>query len=176
MKTMADELAFLRNVTSHLPEDWSDEQRDIYIQHVLAQWRKHQEHSRDEEELLNKYLSTIKQHFKSQSPELYDFNQWPINENLLNMIKRDSLDPEIVKQVRQNIIQKSRKSVTFLLCRLNHQVYIHFLFFRNHFVSYSSMKLLISSNGVLTTDWNYIVLIQWINTVLFSITSGLMNV
>jgi hypothetical protein len=94
-----EEQSFLKHVTSHLPSDWSDERRDIYVQNVLASWRKHREHSREEERLIEKYLSTVKQHFKPQSPELYDFNQWPINENLLAMIKRNSLDSDIVKQV-----------------------------------------------------------------------------
>jgi hypothetical protein len=94
-----EEQSFLKHVTSHFPSDWSDERRDTYLQHVLANWRKHREHSREEERLMEKYLSTIKQHFKPQSPELYDFNRWPINENLLAMIKRNSLDSDIVKQV-----------------------------------------------------------------------------
>ena len=94
-----EEQLFLRKVTSHLPSDWSDEQRDTYIQRVLASWRKHREHTRDEERFMEKYLSTIKQHFKPQTPALYDFTQWPIDENLLAMLKRGSLDPDIVKQV-----------------------------------------------------------------------------
>lgn len=94
-----EERSFLREITSHLPLNWSDERRDNYVQHVLASWRKHREHSREEERLMEKYLSTIKEHFKYQSPELYDFTQWPIDENLLNMIKHESLDSDIIKQV-----------------------------------------------------------------------------
>lgn len=93
-----EEQSFLREVTSHLPSDWSDERRDNYIQHVLASWRKHQEHSHDEQHFMEKYLSTIKQHFKPQSPELYDFNQWPVNETLSSMLNRGSLDSDIIKQ------------------------------------------------------------------------------
>jgi hypothetical protein len=94
-----EEQSFLREVTSHLPSDWSDERRDTYIQQVLSSWRKHREHSRDEERFMEKYLSTIKQYFKPQSPELYDFSQWPINKNLLSMINRGSLDSDIINQV-----------------------------------------------------------------------------
>ncbi|CAF4331682.1 unnamed protein product, partial [Rotaria magnacalcarata] len=77
-----EEQAFLEEVTAHLPPDWSDERRNTYVQNVLTSWRKHQTHSRDELQSREKYLSTIRQYFKSQSPELYDFKQWPINENL----------------------------------------------------------------------------------------------
>jgi hypothetical protein len=94
-----EEQSFLREVTAHLPSDWSDERHDTYIQHVLASWRKHREHSRDEERFMEKYLSTIKQHFKPQSSELYDFSQWPINKNLIDMLNRGSLDSDIIKQV-----------------------------------------------------------------------------
>jgi hypothetical protein len=48
---------------------------------------------------MEKYLDTIKKYFKPQSPELYDFHQWPINENLVAMLKHGSLDSDIVKQV-----------------------------------------------------------------------------
>lgn len=95
----AEEQSFLKEVTSHLPSDWSDDRRDTYIQHVLTSWRKHREHSREEQQLMHKYLSTIKQNFKPQCSELYDFKRWPINENLLTMIDRGSFDPNIVKQV-----------------------------------------------------------------------------
>lgn len=94
-----EEQSFLREVTSHLPAEWSDERRDTYVQHVLASWRKHREHSRDEQRLMEKYLATIEQHFKAQSPELYDFSQWPIDEKLTAMLNRGSLDPDIVQQV-----------------------------------------------------------------------------
>ncbi|CAF2899954.1 unnamed protein product [Rotaria sp. Silwood2] len=95
-----EEQSFLKEVTSHLPSDWSDEQRDAYVQHVLISWRRYREHSREEERIIEKYLSTIEQHFKPQSPELYDFNQWPINENLLAMLNRGSIDSDIVKQIQ----------------------------------------------------------------------------
>lgn len=94
-----EEQSFLREVTSHLPAVWSDERRDTYVQDVLISWRKHREHSRDEERLMEKYLATIKQHFKAQSPELYDFSQWPIDEKLTAILNCDSLDPDIVQQV-----------------------------------------------------------------------------
>jgi hypothetical protein len=94
-----EEQSFLREVISHLPSDWSDERRDTYVRHVLASWRKHREHSRDEQRFMEKYLSTIKEHVKPQSPELYDFNQWLIDENLLAMINRGSLDSDLIKQV-----------------------------------------------------------------------------
>ncbi|CAF1060365.1 unnamed protein product [Rotaria sordida] len=97
-----EEQSFLKEVTSHLPLDWSDERRDAYIQHVLISWRQHREHSREEQRLMEKYLSTIQQHFKPQSSELYDFNQWPINENLLAMLNRDSIDSDIVKQIESS--------------------------------------------------------------------------
>jgi hypothetical protein len=94
-----EEQSFLRHVTSHLSSDWSDERRDAYVQQVLASWRKHREHSRDEQRFMEKYMATIQENFKPQSPELYEFNQWPIDENLLAMIKRDSLDSDLVKKV-----------------------------------------------------------------------------
>ena len=94
-----EEQSFLKNVTFHLPSDWSDERRDAYVQHILTSWRKHREHSREEQRIMDEYLSTIKQHFKPQSVELYDFNRWPINENLLSMLDHGSLNFDVVKQV-----------------------------------------------------------------------------
>jgi len=94
-----EEQSFLKHITSHLPSDWSDERRDTYLQNVLTSWRKRREHSREEQRLMEKYLATIKKNFKPQSPELYDFHQWPINENLVAMLKHGSLDSDIVKQV-----------------------------------------------------------------------------
>lgn len=99
-----EEQSFLQKVTSHLPTDWTDEQRDVYIQHVLTHWRKQREHSQDEQDFMKKYLSTIKEHFKPRSLELYDFNQWPINENLLAMLKQGSLDANVIKQVMLLVI------------------------------------------------------------------------
>lgn len=94
-----EEQSFLRYVTSHLPVHWSDEQRDTYLQDVLADWRKRREHSREEARLMEKYLATIKENFRPQSPELYDFNQWPIDEKILAMLKQGALDSDTVKQV-----------------------------------------------------------------------------
>jgi hypothetical protein len=110
-----EEQSFLREVTVHLPSDWSDEQRDTYVQNILASWRKHREHSRDEQRFMEKYLSTIEQHFKPQSLELYDFNQWPINENLLAMINRGSLDSDIIKQVCVSFFICSSWKLVYLL-------------------------------------------------------------
>ncbi|CAF3607102.1 unnamed protein product [Adineta steineri] len=95
-----EEQSFLKHVTSHLPSDWSDEQRDTYLQNILIQWRKRRDHSHEEQRLMEKYLATIMQYFKPQSPELYDFQQWPIDQNLLNMIKNSSLDNDILKQMQ----------------------------------------------------------------------------
>jgi DNA replication protein DnaC len=99
LSVQEEEQSFLKHVTSHLSTDWSDEQRDAYLQQVLANWRKRREHSREEQRLMQKYLDTVKQHFKPQSPELYDFQQWPVNKNLLVMLEPGSLDSDIVKQV-----------------------------------------------------------------------------
>jgi hypothetical protein len=132
-----EEQSFLRHVTSHLPSDWSDERRDVYIQHVLTSWRKHREHSRDEQRFMEKYISTIQENFKPQSPELYDFNQWPIDENLLAMLKRGSLDSDLVKQVCSVSLWMKICTYFFFFCnRYNHRVYILFLFYQNHFVNY----------------------------------------
>lgn len=95
-----EEQSFLQHVTSHLPSEWSNEQRDAYTQHVLANWRLHREHSQQESLLLEKYLTTVKEHFRPQSPELYDFHQWPIDENLLKMIKTNALDSNVITQVK----------------------------------------------------------------------------
>ncbi|CAF3245360.1 unnamed protein product [Rotaria socialis] len=95
-----EEQAFLKEVTAHLPSDWSDERRNTYVQSVLTSWQKHRTHSRDELQSREKYLSTIRQYFKPQSLELYDFKQWPINENLLAMLVRGSLDSDIVNQIQ----------------------------------------------------------------------------
>ena len=110
-----EEQSFLREVTSHLPSEWSDERRDGYVQHVLTSWRKHREHTRDEQRLMEKYLATIQQNFKAQSPELYDFKQWPIDEKLTAMLNRGSLDPDVIKQVffDQIIIKIIRMFVLF---------------------------------------------------------------
>ncbi|CAF1229900.1 unnamed protein product [Adineta ricciae] len=45
-------------------------------------------------------LAKTSRAFSSQSPELYDFNQWPIDEKLLAILKQDSLDSDTVKQIR----------------------------------------------------------------------------
>ena len=128
-----EEQSFLREVTSHVPAEWSDERRDTYVQHVLTSWRKHREHSRDEQRLMEKYLATIKQHFRAQSPELYDFSQWPIDEKLTAMLNRDSLDPDIVQQVFLYEFILERSGCALFCDRYNHPVPILFLFFHHHF-------------------------------------------
>lgn len=95
-----EEQSFLQHITSHLPADWSDEQRDAHVQHVLARWRLHREHSEQEELLREKYLATVQEHFRPQAPELYDFQQWPIDEKLLRMLKNNALDSDVIQQVK----------------------------------------------------------------------------
>ena len=97
--TQNEEESFLKEITSHLPAHLSDEQRETYLQHLLASWRQHREHSREEEALMEKYLLTVKEHFTPQTPALYDFKQWPVNAEFLAMLEKDSLDSNIVQQV-----------------------------------------------------------------------------
>lgn len=94
-----DEKSFLNEITSHLPANCSDEQRDAYLQHILAQWRHQRDHSREEDALMDKYLLTIREHFKPRTPALYDFKQWPINPELMAMLEKDSFDSVTIEQV-----------------------------------------------------------------------------
>jgi hypothetical protein len=123
-----DEELFLKTVTSHLPSDWSDERRDTYIQNVLGSWRKHREHSHEEELFMSKYLNTIKQNFKPLTPALYDFKQWPINENVLTMLKNDSIDSELVKQVwiSSFIFLVREMNIYFDIDSINGGIYLSF--------------------------------------------------
>ena len=105
-----DENSFLNEITAHLPANCSDEQRDAYLQHLLAQWRHQREHSREEAVLMDKYLLTIREHFKPRTPALYDFKQWPINAELMAMLEKDSLDSVTIEQVG---IFQSRESDRF---------------------------------------------------------------
>ena len=125
-----EEQSFLQHVTSHLPADCSVEQRDAYVQHVLARWRLNREHSQQEKLLTDKYLATIREHFRPQAPELYDFQQWPIDENLVKMVKNNALDPDVIQQVRLGyFVSIDRSQQKRLVCRFEQRAFTHFRFF-----------------------------------------------
>lgn len=94
-----EERLFLQQIVSSVEEDLPEDLLKRVLRHNLYR-KRYADEVKKEKQVFDEYLRTIGSQFQPKHAELYRFENWPINQNLLEMLKQNSCDPEIIKEVK----------------------------------------------------------------------------